>query len=98
MRRCRSRSPPHAELLLAITCKKLGKANDATRWLARAAAWLDQHRLQLQAGSGVLTARSQPLAVWPAMQVQDQEVDSRCLAWGWQVWEELLLLRREAEQ
>jgi hypothetical protein len=46
----------------------------------------------------VLTARSQPLPVWPAMQVQDQEVDSRCLAWGWQIWEELLLLRREAEQ
>jgi WD40 repeat protein/tRNA A-37 threonylcarbamoyl transferase component Bud32 len=90
--------PPHAELLLAITCKKLGKADDARRWLARATAWLDLYRWQLQAGSGVLTARSQPLAVWPAMQVQDQEVDSRCLAWGWQVWEELLLLRREAEQ
>jgi hypothetical protein len=97
LRRCRSRSPPHAELL-AITYRKLGKADDARRWLARAAAWLDQPRWQLQAGSGVLTARSQPLPVWPAMQVQDWEVDSRCLAWGWQVWEELRLLRREAEQ
>jgi WD40 repeat protein/tRNA A-37 threonylcarbamoyl transferase component Bud32 len=90
--------PPHAELLLAIACKKLGRADDARRWLARAAAWLDGRRLPLQAGSGVLTAAGQPLAAWPALQVQDQGPDPRRLAWGWQVWEELLVLRREAEQ
>jgi WD40 repeat protein len=89
--------PPHAELLLAIACKQLGKS-EAKQWLARATAWMDLCRLQLAAGSAVLTGRSQPLAVWPAMQVQGSEPDPRCAACGWQVWQELCILRREVQQ
>ena len=40
---------------------------EARQWLTQAATWMDRRCWQLQAGSGVLTAGSQPLAVWPAM-------------------------------
>jgi WD40 repeat protein/tetratricopeptide (TPR) repeat protein len=83
------------ELLLALAYHRLGRAEEARRWLARATAWFDREQLPRQAAAVVGAGAATPWAQLPAVAVAPPDPRARTL--GWETWLELSLLRREAE-
>jgi Flp pilus assembly protein TadD len=83
------------ELLLALAYQRLGQADEARRWLARATAWFDRGQRPLQAAAVAGAGTAGPWAQLPAVAVSPPDPRARTL--GWETWLELTLLRREAE-
>jgi tetratricopeptide (TPR) repeat protein len=99
---CLSLRPPqldvvHDELLLALACHGLGRDEDARRWLAKAAQWMDRYRAPARAlgtlgagPAGALPALAALLAERPDPRAAVSDADL-------QNWLETELLRAEAE-
>jgi tetratricopeptide (TPR) repeat protein len=86
----------HDELLLALACQKLGRDEDARRWLAKAAARMDRYRALARAlgtvgagPAGALPAAAALLAGRPDPRAAGDE--------GVRLWLEMEVLRAEAE-
>src|SRR5262249_4588486 len=88
----------HEELLLALAYQRLGKQDEARRWLTRATAWLDGPRQTVQAAGGLASARRGQVAALLTMRASWPCADVRGRGLGWQAWLELEILRREAER
>jgi tetratricopeptide (TPR) repeat protein len=90
---------PHAtpaeELLIALAYHKLGRADDARLWLARARAWMDRPRALNRLGHALSAVPGAPLAALPGL--AREAPDPRELLFGWQAWLDVQVLRREAE-
>jgi WD40 repeat protein/tRNA A-37 threonylcarbamoyl transferase component Bud32 len=88
--------PPVEELLLALACANAGRTDEATAWHAKAVAWLDRHRLLLQAASASSVSAATPWA-GPAelLRVPD---DPRRNPFDWETWHECDVFRAEVER
>jgi Flp pilus assembly protein TadD len=83
------------ELLLALAYHRLGQAEAARRWLARATDWFDRRRQPLQTAALAGAGAAGPWAQLPALAAPPPDPRARTL--GWEAWLELTLLRQEAE-
>jgi hypothetical protein len=99
---CLSLRPPqldgvHDELLLALACQGLGRDEDARRWLATAATWMDRYRAPARA-LGTLGAG--PAGALPALAALAADRPDPRAAGGdpnlWS-WLEMEVLRAEVE-
>jgi WD40 repeat protein/Flp pilus assembly protein TadD len=92
----RKRDQVSDELLLALAYQRLGQDEEARRWLAQATAWFDRQQRPLQAAAVAGAGAAGPWAQLPAVAAPPPDPRARTL--GWEVWLELTLLRREAEE
>ena len=95
--RLRKADAVHDELLLALACRKLGREDEARRWLAEAVAWMDRYR----APAGALgTVGAGPAGALPALAaLLAERPDPRAAGddYKMQSWLETEVLRAEAE-
>jgi tetratricopeptide (TPR) repeat protein len=83
------------ELLLALAYQRLGRAEEARRWLNQARAWFERGQAPVRASSLAAAGASGPLPLLPSL--GGEVPDPRARALGWETWLELQLLRREVE-
>jgi WD40 repeat protein/tRNA A-37 threonylcarbamoyl transferase component Bud32 len=87
----------HEELFLALAYHRLGKKDEARRWLGKATAWLDGLRKTVQAAGCLACGRQGPVAAVVVLKAQSPYMDLRGRGLGWEAWLEREILRREAE-
>jgi hypothetical protein len=87
--------PPVEELLFALAHAKAGRLDDATKWHAKAVAWLDKYQRPMQVASAVGTAST---AGWGgALELLRAQADPRDNPFDWETWFECRVFRAEVE-
>jgi WD40 repeat protein len=85
------------ELLLALACQKLGRPDEARRWLDKAQTWMDRYRAPARALGTLGAGPAGPLPAMAALVADRPDPRAAGSDYDLQNWLEMEVLRAEAE-